>query len=382
MTVLLVPVDNGFRGLFLMFFIASLRSFFVFPFQRALPPILANSVIVIVIIPSLPIACLLVKCYYPLMSDYEEIIVADKDKDLEGVSTGLPNLNREIGPVGGFPIGRITLLTGKYSTGKSSLALFALAQAQKMGMECLWIDTEMTFDSKHSAMCGVDNSKLKLMRQTGYAEKVFDTIERFLAGNEYEKIKPHKNAFVVLDSYSGLSIRDEVEGSAEVKDFGAKTKLLARFFRKIKTPVSMYGSVFIILAHEYPSMSQPVYMILVGGDAMAKTPSLWLDLKKKPNSYLSSSGERVGEIIVATAKKNKIGGKKYAEAELQFVFGKGWNPVADLVADALERQVITRTGNTFFYGDFKIGTKTKLDEWFKIPENEALIKEALKSKLS
>lgn len=309
------------------------------------------------------------------MSDYEDIITADKDEDLDGVSTGLKNLDREIGAIQGFPKGRITLLTGKYSTGKSSLALFAMAQAQKLGMDTLWVDTEMTFDKKHAEMCGVDITKLKLMRQTEHAEKVFDSIERYFVGDTEKKVKPAKNAFVVLDSYSGLSIRDEVEADAGAKDFGAKTKMLARFFRKIKTPVYTSKSVFVILAHEYPSMSQPVYMILVGGDAMAKTPSLWIDLKKKPGVYLKKGDERVGEVIEATMKKNKVGGAKYASADLQFVFGEGWNPTADILADAIEAGIITRTGNTFWLGEEKIGTKAKLDEWLK--ENSEQLQELL-----
>lgn len=296
------------------------------------------------------------------MSDYEDIISADDDDDLGGVSTGLPQLDRMIGPIGGFPIGRVSLLTGKYSTGKSSLALFSLAQAQREGMDTLWVDTEMTFDKDHSAMCGVDNSKLKLMRQTSHAEKVFDTVEEYL--------RKTQNAFVVLDSYSGLSIADEVQNDASKADFGAKTKMLARFFRKVKIPIARNKSVFIIMAHEYPRMGAPG-MILVGGDAMAKTPSLWIDLYKKPGVYLKSGDERVGEVIVANIKKNKIGGRKYAECDLQFVFGQGWNPVADLVADALDRGILQKEGNTYSFNGEKVAVgKSKLDAWSKLNENE------------
>ena len=304
-----------------------------------------------------------------MTDDYEKIISADKDDDYDSVPTGLPNLDRAIGSVRGFPVGRVTLLTGRYSTGKTSLALFALAQAQTKGMDCLWIDTEMAFDKQHAQMCGVDTSKLKLMRQTRDAEKVFDTVERYLAGNETEKVKPHKNCFVVLDSYGGLSIREEVESDSSKKDFGAKTKLLARFFRKIKTSLHQYKSTLVVMGHEYKSMTMPPYMILVGGDAMEKTPSLWIDLKKKSGSYLKRGDERVGEVITATVKKNKIGGIRYAEVDLQFVFGEGWNPVADILADAMDREIITRVGNTFHILGEKIGTKSKLDEWFKITEN-------------
>lgn len=298
------------------------------------------------------------------MSEYEEIISADADESLAGVSTGLPQLDREIGPTGGFPYGRVVLLTGKYSTGKSSLALFALSQAQKEGMNCLWIDTEMTFDKDHSRMCGVDNSKLKLMRQTTFAEKVFDTVENYLSHT--------KNAFVVLDSYSGLSTRDETEKDAGAADFGAKSKMVARFFRKIKIPLALNKSILVVMAHEYPRMSGPG-MTLAGGDSMAKTPSLWIDLYKKHGVSLKSGEDVVGEVIVAKIKKNKIGGKKYAEADLQFVFGVGWNPVSDLLQDALDREIIKKVGNSFYLGERKLGVgMAKLREAFK---DEALQQE-------
>ncbi len=305
------------------------------------------------------------------MSDYEEIFPASKDDELVGISTGLPQLDRMIGPVGGIPVGRISLLTGKYSTGKTSLALFIIASAQKKGMECLLVDSEMAFDKEHARMCGVDVGKLQIMRQNSHAEKVLDTVERFLAGNEHEKLKPHKNALVVLDSYSGLSIADEVSKDASGADYGAKAKMFTRFLRKIKTPIKMHGSVLVVLGHEYPSMTMPVYMILAGGDGMAKGPSLWLDLKKKPGVFLKSGDERVGEVIVATAKKNKIGGKKYAESDLQFVFGSGWNPVADYVQDALDRGIITKEGNSYYFAQEKIAVgRPKLDAWAKLNAEE------------
>lgn len=311
------------------------------------------------------------------MSDYEEIISADKDEELGAVPTGLPNLDREIGRMRGFPIGRITLLTGRYSTGKTSLALFTLAQAQKAGMDCVWIDTEMAFDKYHATMSGVDVPKLKLMKQTEYAEKVLDTMELYLMGDATKKIKPHRNVFMVLDSYQGLSHRDEVESTAEAKDFAGKAKMFSRFLRKIKTHVYMNKSVLVVMGYEYKSMSQPVYMILAGGDGMEKTPSLWIDLKKKPNGALYQGDTKSGEVIVATMKKNKVGGVRYAEAELEFEFANGWNPTADVLADALEQEIITKTGNTYWFKDFKIGTKSKLDEWFKIEENAAMVKELL-----
>lgn len=314
------------------------------------------------------------------MSDYEKIISADKDEELGGVSTGLPNLDRAIGHLRGFPIGRMTLLTGRYSTGKTSLALFALAQAQRKGMDCVWVDTEMAFDKHHATMSGVDIKQLKLIKQTEYAEKVLDTMELYLMGND--KVKPHKNVFMVLDSFQGLSVRDEVEATAEAKDFGAKAKMFSRFLRKIKTPVYMNKSILVVMGYEYKSMTMPVYMILAGGDGMEKTPSLWIDLKKKPSAWLNKGDERVGEVIMATLKKNKVGGLRYAEAELQFVWGDGWNPTADILADALEQELITKSGNTYWFKSSKIGTKSKLDEWMKIEENVAFIKEQLQELLT
>jgi len=303
------------------------------------------------------------------MSDYEEIVRASQTEKIRAVSTGLPQLDRTIGGSAfGIPVARMTLLTGPFSTGKTSLALFIVAQHQREGIECLWVDTEGTFDKDHATMCGVDVDKLLIAKQSSHAEKVLDTIENFFITT--------KNKLVVLDSYGGLSIRDEMEKDASGADFGAKSKVFARFLRKVKTYMELNQSSLIVMGYEYVRMGAPG-KILAGGDGMAKNPSLWIDLYKKPGVYLRSGDERVGEIIVATIKKTKLGGKKWAECEIQFVFGKGWNPVSDILQDALDKGVITRTGNTFYAFGEKIGTKAKMNEMMENEEFITRVKEAL-----
>lgn len=303
------------------------------------------------------------------MSDYEEIIPASRTEKIGAISTGLPQLDRAIGGSAfGIPKKRMTLLTGPFSTGKTSLAFNILAQHQKAGMECLWVDTEGTFDKDHATMCGVDIGSLLLAKQSEYAEKVLDTIENFVIHS--------KNKLVVLDSYGGLSIRDEMEKDASGADFGAKAKMFTRWLRKIKVYLDMNNCSLIVMGYEYVRMGAPG-KILAGGDGMAKTPSLWIDLYKKPGVYIKQGDERVGEVIVAVIKKTKLGGKKWAECEIQFVFGEGWNPVSDMLQDAIDRGVITRTGNTFFFGEEKLGTKGKVQEWMKIEENAKRVEEAL-----
>lgn len=297
-----------------------------------------------------------------------EIRSADKDDEVEGIPTGLPQLDRIIGSCAGIPRGRITVLSGKFSVGKSTLALTIVGEAQKMGITCLWADTEMTFSKEHAQMCGVDTKKLLLVRQETVAEEILDTLEEYITKN--------KNVFVVLDSYSGLSIKDEVEKDAGGADFGAKAKMMARFFRKIKTPLHLGNSTFLTMSHEYDRMGGPG-TVLAGGDGMQKSPSLWIKMAPAfKDRYVLKGDERVSEVIVAKIEKTKMG-RRFGECRMEFMYGKGFNRVAGILEEAIERGVITKDGNTFYLGEEKLGTKGKVRTMMENPE----FVESLKAKL-
>lgn len=298
-----------------------------------------------------------------------KIPFADQDGDIEGISTGLPQLNRIIGKVGGIPIDRMTLITGDFSTGKSSLALFMAGEAQQIRKEVLWIDSEGTFDKYHARMCKADPSKMRKLRQETYAEDLLNTVEDYVQNSN--------DTCVVIDSYGALSIRDEVEKDMSGADFGAKSKMFARFLRKVIPKLGLKHCTLIVIAHEYDKMGGAGGKVLVGGDAMRKFPSLWIGLKPKFGVVLKQGDKRVGDVLIATIKKNKTGGNRFEECDLQFIYGEGFNPQSDLLQDALEKNVITKTGNSYHFRGEKIGMISKLREWMKDETNAEKVKHAL-----
>ena len=223
------------------------------------------------------------------------IMFASQDEDFGSISTGLPTLNRILGETRGIPIGKVSVFTGNYSVGKSTLALFCVREAQKKGIDCLWADSEMTFSKQHAKDSGVNIEKLKLLRKR-YAEELLDSVEDYLTEN--------KNVLAVLDSYSGLCPRKEMEKSNEGFTIAGKSRLIAKFFRKVKTHLYFNQNTLIVINHQYANIMGHG-QILAGGDSMQKTPSLWIDLAYKSGVALKQGDMRIGDVIISTVKKNE-----------------------------------------------------------------------------
>ena len=273
------------------------------------------------------------------------IITADMDGEIGGISTGLPQLDRLTG-VGGIPIGRVSIITGNYSVGKSTLALSVVREAQKEGYKCLWADSEISFTKEYAELIGVNNKKLDLLRAS-HAEAFLDAIEEYVTKNS--------KCLVVLDSYSGLSDRQETEKTNEGFTIATKARLVAKFLRKIKTPLFFNESALIIVNHEYANISGHG-TILAGGDTMQKVPSLWIKLTRPGSQNMIKQGDTfIGERVIARLQKVKVGGNRFGECELQYYYGRGFDAKSDDWQKALDEGIIMKKGNTYFMGETKLG---------------------------
>lgn len=296
----------------------------------------------------------------------------------EYIDTGLPQLNKILG--GGIPLKRITEISGQWSSGKTSLALQVISNAQKLGYECIFFDAEWAWENLYAKKLAVDTDKLGLI-QTRAAEDGLDILLEYLEGDKVKKIPPGRDTLFVIDAVGALHPRDEAEKDAGSRTIGSQSALVARFCRKVVPMLWMNNCALIVLNHEYTPIEmqmpgRPPQVKTSGGKKLEYHKSVWLRLSRI-GMNLKVGEKFVGFKVKAEVKKNKLADTEKQFAEMEFFYNRGFNPTSDLKEDALEAGVLVREGNTFFAFGEKIGGKSKLQEWMDIPENVERLKEAL-----
>lgn len=272
------------------------------------------------------------------------IAYADSVEAIDAISSGL--FLDKLSGIGGIPRGLITEIFGDEGIGKSSVCLQLVAAAQKQGLRCLWADVEWSYDPNYALLLGVDNSKLGLIRER-FAETTLDAIE--------EAVESGKWDLVVLDSIGGILPRAEAEKGVEGKVIGGQAGLIAKFCRKVVPSLSLSNTALIVINHSFTDiMSQK--LLTSGGKKLAYHKSLSIRLKSKYGGNVLKSGDRkVGKVVIGEVRKNKVGATEGLEVEAQLFFGQGFSASADLMGDAIEKGVITKKGNTYFFGSEKLG---------------------------
>lgn len=299
-----------------------------------------------------------------------EIPRASSISSSEFISTGLPQLDRIMG--GGAPLKRILEISGQWSVGKTSLALQMVANAQKLGFECIWVDAEWSWDNLYAQKMGVDTDKLGLI-QSRAAEDSLDVI--------LEYVEKGKNTLIVIDAVGAVHTRDEAERDSGSRTIGSQSALIARFCRKIVPMLWMNNNALVVLNHEYTPIEasmpgRPPQVKTSGGKKLEYHKSQWLRLSRI-GMNLKSGENFVGFKVKAEIKKNKLADTEKQFAELEFFYNRGFNPTSDLLQDCLDAGIIERTGNTFHAFGEKIGMKAKLTEWMEDENNVEKLKEAL-----
>lgn len=274
---------------------------------------------------------------------------------VEAISTGLPQLDRAIG-IGGIPVGRITEISGKWSAGKSTLALQIVKEAQSKGMECVWMDTEFTFDADYTAALGVDTDKLYLL-QMPTAEEGLDAL--------LDAARTEKNMLFVVDSVGGLHPADEASKSSGERTIGAQAGLIARFCRKVVPNLAMNNHALIVLNHEYMEIGalRPTVKTS-GGEKLSYHKALWIRLNR------TGMNVKVGEKIVgykaeAEIRKNKVASTERQKCDLEMEYGRGFLASANLFDDAVAAGVFEKRGNLWYMKDEKLGFEKKVKDMLK-----------------
>lgn len=264
-------------------------------------------------------------------------------REIGVIPTGFSKLDAILG-VGGIPLRKITEVSGQFSVGKSTLGLQIVAQAQKMGMDCLWADNELSFWEDYATQLGVDVETLDLLQER-LAEPMLDQMEEWIA--------EHKDALVVLDSVGNLLPRAEAEKNSGDKTIGGQAKLIATFCRKVQGLLAENNVALIVLNHQFTDLMSGKLMTS-GGAKLAYSKSIWLMLRKA-NKRVMQGDRQVGDVIEAEVRKNKLAGTLKQTAELTMLYGRGFSMEADKLEEMLKSGEITKTGNTYHHGSVKIG---------------------------
>lgn len=269
------------------------------------------------------------------------------DADVKSISTGSILIDQAIG-VGGFPKGRIVEIYGPESSGKSTLAMHTIAQAQKKGGICAFIDAEHALDSNYASQLGININDL-IISQPDYGEQALDIAEMLVRSGAVDVI--------VIDSVAALVPKAELEGDMGDAHVGLQARLMSQALRKL-TPVVHKSNTVLIFINQIrqtiggmPSFSGPKETTS-GGKALKFYASLRIDVRKIAS--LKKGEVSIGNRISVKIAKNKVA-PPFKKVEVDLIFGKGISKELDLLDAALHYELIKQSGSWFSYNENKIG---------------------------
>lgn len=284
----------------------------------------------------------------------------DIDTSIEVISTGSLLLDDAIG-VGGYPKGRIVEIYGPESSGKTTMALLAIAEAQKAGGYAAFIDAEHAIDINHAQRMGVDLEKL-LISQPDSGEQALQLVDHLTQTGEF--------SMIVVDSVAALTPIAELEGQMDEHTIGAQARLMSKSMRKLSGSINRTNTIVIFInqIREKVGVIFGNPEVTPGGRGLKFAASLRLDIRireriKEKDSYIAQK-------IKVKVVKNKVA-SPYKEIETIFYFDGGINKAEEIIEIATSKGVINRAGAWYSYGDIKLG-QGKVDSANYIVENNLL----------
>jgi recombination protein RecA len=291
---------------------------------------------------------------------------------VEVIPTGSLSLDAAIG-IGGIPRGRIVEIYGPESSGKTTLCLHVIAEAQKRGGNVAFIDAEHALDVKYAERLGVKLNEL-ILSQPEYGEQALDILEQLVRSAAVDVI--------IVDSVAALTPRAEIEGEMGDAQMGAQARLMSQAMRKI-TAVIGKSNTTVIFTNQLRSKIGVMYgnpETTTGGNALKFYASLRLDIRRR--DVLKEGTEIIGNRVRVKVVKNKMA-PPFKEVEFDVLYNEGISKMGDMIDVAIENDIIQKSGSWFSLGGEKIGqgrdsVKAYLKEY---PDSYAHVENAVREKL-
>jgi len=266
-------------------------------------------------------------------------------QQVDVIPTGSLALDLALG-IGGIPRGRVTEIYGPESGGKTTLALHIVAQAQKAGGVAAFVDAEHALDPVYARQLGVDVDNL-LLSQPDTGEQALEIVELLVRSGAVDVI--------VVDSVAALVPRAEIEGEMGDSHVGLQARLMSQALRKLTGVLSKSNTaaIFINQIREKVGVMYGNPEVTTGGRALKFYSSIRLDVRRR-GQPIKKGDQPIANVVRVKVTKNKLA-PPFREAELELYFGRGIDPVADLVTVAVDQGVIQKSGSWFSYGDIRLG---------------------------
>ena len=299
----------------------------------------------------------------------------DQVTDIPVIPSGSITLDVALG-VGGYPKGRVIEIYGPESSGKTTLAIHAIAEAQKQGGIAAFIDAEHAFDSYYAQRLGVDVENL-LISQPDNGEQALEIADSLIRSSAID--------IIVIDSVAALTPKAEIEGEMGDSKMGLQARLMSQALRKLTASISKTKTVCIFI-NQLRDKIGVVYgnpETTTGGNALKFYASVRIDIRR--TSVIKDGEEQLGARARVKVVKNKVA-PPFKKAEFDIMFGEGISKLGEIIDLAVDYGIIKKAGSWFSYGDTKIGQGRDAVKDFLVAneevcaEVEAKVREAMMAK--
>ena len=298
------------------------------------------------------------------------------DSSIEVIPSGSLGLDIALG-IGGYPKGRIIEIFGPESSGKTTLTLHAIAEAQKQGGTAAFIDAEHAFNRSYAGKLGIDLDEL-IISQPDNGEQALEIADNLIRSGAID--------LVVIDSVAALTPKSEIEGEMGDSKVGLHARLMSQALRKLTSTISKTKCtvIFINQLREKIGVMFGNPETTTGGNALKFYASVRIDIRKAA-APIKQGEEAIGSRVKVKIVKNKVA-PPFKQAEFDIMYGEGVSKAGEILDHAVELNIVKKSGAWFSYGDTKLGqgrdtVKDLIKDNPELSEElEAQIKEALANK--